>query len=173
MKILKNILLSGAVLLAAVNSYATISNVSDGAIDLSLDFELIDNALSPNPSDTYLYVAHKGTSVTFDFVDGFGFYLPWWAGGGFVGSHNSEILTTDPNSGTYDFNVDTGSLNFSGSYLHTGSLVSWNVESTVTDHFGDDMWSGTFTSHVPDSGSTVALLGLGILGLVGLRRRIA
>ena len=157
---------------AAANSYGVISNVSDGAIDLSLDFLLVDNALTPNPSDTYNYVSHKGTSVTFDFVDGFGFYLSSFFGSGFVGSHNSEILTTAPSSGTYDFDVDSGSLNFSGSYLHTGSLVSWNVESTVTDQFGDDTWMGTFTSHVPDTGSTAALLGVGVIALVGARRRL-
>ncbi|MDQ8181537.1 VPDSG-CTERM sorting domain-containing protein [Pelagicoccus sp. SDUM812005] len=154
---------------------AIIVPVSESATSVEFDFNLKDHAFNTTGvTETYTFTSFVGNSVSLTFDDRIAGYLQYVLFGPWIPVGNIEILTTDPTStGLFQFNQNTGSLNFKGKYSEGGQTVTWSVESTVYTDIGFDHWAGTFKAQVPDSGSSFALLGLGVLGLVGLRRRFA
>jgi hypothetical protein len=164
----KKTLLLCALVSAAVSAKAVIVTNLETATQLNLSFELKDHWQLFGDSaatETYNLTVFPGTSLTFYFKDGlFGF-------GG-----DKERFATDPVSGLYSFSKDGGDLDFSGSYTVGSTIVDWTIDSRVsTVILGNDTWSGTVTASarsVPDGGITVALLGLGLLGIAALRRKL-
>lgn len=161
-------------ILAAAVSQAAITVVEETASNVELKFELRDHALSTGGvSETHAFTLFPGSSVTFSFDDRLVNPLGDF-GRAFLGLGNIEGLVTNPSSGSYEFYVDNGVLNFFGSYVIGSTTVNWAVNSTVETYaFRKDKWVGVFTAtatSVPDAGSTLLLLGAG-MAAVGLARR--
>lgn len=106
-----------------------------------------------NDSDFRLYI---GTNVTIPsgLTSGFPYY---------------EDNSSNVSSGTRTATVNSGNLY--GNYILIGAMPSQN---DADDYFKVLNMDVTVKppSNVPDSGSTIALLGVGFLGLMGLRRRL-
>lgn len=166
---MKKLLIVTALMLASISAHAGIIVNTETSTNLDLSFELKDQWQlfgDTAATQTYTLGAFPGTSISFYFKDGlFGF-------GG-----DKETFSTNPVSGLFSFNQDGGDLDFSGSYTVGLTVVNWAVDSKVTTVIlGNDTWKGRLTataSSVPDSGLTVAILGLSLLGVATLRRKIA
>jgi hypothetical protein len=168
---MKKLLLIGA-LLSAVFARADIIVNTQTSTTLDVNFVLKDRFQlfgDTTATDTLLLSTFPGTSMTFYFRDGVIFF------GG-----DEETFATNPPSGAFHYTQDNGALNFSGQYfVNPSTTVSWQINSWVsTVILGNDTWSGHLTatassSRVPDGGATLALLGLGMLGIAALRKKLA
>jgi len=162
---MKKVLLLVASLFAA--SAANAGIITDTSTDLVLDFSLTDNFISPTAaSETFTPTFFAGGSLDFWFRDRI-----------LIIGVNQERFT-DPTGTEFNFSQDFGDLDFSGSYLVGSTTVNWTIDSFVTTALGGDNWSGTYTAHattasVPEAGATVAMLGLGLVGVAALRRKLA
>ncbi|MSU61603.1 MAG: VPDSG-CTERM sorting domain-containing protein [Pedosphaera sp.] len=87
-------------------------------------------------------------------------YVATWA-------FNSGSILADAQNGTLGYKVSAP--NVSG-VENDFTFKSAKVEVTSADPVGGN---NTSPSSVPDGGATAALLGLGMLGLAGLRRKLA
>lgn len=164
---MRKLLLLTTIFLAGASAKADIVVNQETSNYLELSFYLSDTLLTPGSDiETYTLNDFPGTSFTFNFRDRL-FLLG-----------NQESLSTNPSSGTFSFVQNTGNLDFSGSYTIGGTLVNWWVDSVVTTGIIFDTWSGTLKAtatgqRVPDAGTSIALLGLGLLGLAIFRRKVA
>lgn len=163
---MKKILILVSMALAALSARAGI--ITQTATNLDLTFDLKDGILAPAGADTVTYnlTTFPGSSFTFSFEDRLVFFIK-----------DKETLTTVPSSGTFVFTQDFGDLDFSGSYTVGSTIVNWAVDSKVSTSLGLDRWYGRLTANarsasVPDGGTTLALLGLGLIGLAAVRRRL-
>jgi hypothetical protein len=90
---------------------------------------------------------------------------------------NIEAVANEPGGGTQTFNFSydlSNGQNFSTYTTIDGETID-SVTLTSAGGFADlrqVRLGGISSSNVPDGGATAALLGLGIIGLAGFRRRI-
>ena len=144
---------------------ATITPITDTSTNLTLDFSLVDNFITPQGvTNTYNMVNFPGTSLTLYFQDRIVFL------------GNREQLSTNPTSGTYNYVQNLGNLDFFGTYSVGQIIVNWSVDSVIDTNLGNDRWRGTFSAvalypSVPDAGSTAGLFGLGLVAMALVRRR--
>ena len=91
-------------------------------------------------------------------------------------------MTATDSSGVFVTTTINGSYGSAGVGFHTDTVGAFltSISVTCTDptgfaigEFGIDDGSFTGTVGVPDAGSSLALLGLGMVGLGGLRRRLS
>jgi len=160
--------LTGLLLLgSAISAFGIVTMQVDTIENLSLDFNLTDNALSPADIDIYKTINFpaKGSIFAFGFDDR--------VAAKFWGPGNLEALWSS--NGIAELaNQDGGYVTFSGSYLAGGYAVNWGLKSKVTTRFfANDSWVGNLSAkstYVPDGGITLVLLGLGLSGLAIGRR---
>jgi hypothetical protein len=144
---------------------ATIITNLETSTQLNLTFDVRDRLLSSGgTTETFFMTLFPGTSLTFFFQDRVVFI-----------QGNIETFSTNPTSGAFSYNQDTGDLDFSGTYMVGNTTVDWSVDSRIgTGAVRQDRWYGTFSAvakTVPDAGSTAGLLGLGLVAMALARRR--
>lgn len=117
-----------------------------------------------------------GNSVTY--FNGWTIGVPQanlWSVGGFSFDLQSAIVDFYPANPSFPGSVDFltvegfGVLNGPVGFSPTSGTWNFSTQGTGTPLFS---WSSS-TSSVPDGGATVALLGCSLLGLHGLRRKLA
>lgn len=79
---------------------------------------------------------------------------------------NDTIVISIDSNGVYSGNP------YPSNGVSITSTVGQNIEFTVAG-WNDDYYLSSISANVPDSGTSVTLLGLGLLGLVGFRRRFS
>ena len=127
--------------------------------------------------DTYIGVINKSTA-TLNSVALSGAGITGFDGDGIANSpYTSPLQAGDP-SGGYEgpgtvFSAITASsltVSFTGG-LAPGGIADFSLEGPIASGLGSGSLGGGGAT-APDSGSTMALLGLGTLGLGAVRRRI-
>lgn len=107
--------------------------------------------------------------MTFSFVtpiDSFGAYLT-----GLQGDIVGQQTVTYANGNVVNIPLLSGGGAFVG-FIDAGASITSVSIAFNGDIIGvDDVRYGNANSRVPDSGSTIALLGLALAGLVAIRRR--
>jgi hypothetical protein len=115
------------------------------------------------------YRSLNGGTMTFSFVtpiDSFGAYLT-----GLQGDIVGQQTVTYANGNVVNIPLLSGGGAFVG-FIDAGASITSVSIAFNGDIIGvDDVRYGNANSRVPDSGSTIALLGLALAGLVAIRRR--
>ena len=146
------------------------------------------NAAQPSDTPTELSgtFSVSGSNV-WSFVPTAFIFLPGGSTDSIIAARNSGgielgfgsyfAITSSPGLSGWFFNqpissTDIGS--YSGSYLRGGQTVDWSLTG-LQSSVSTETFSGNFSfqvrSSVPDGGSTAAILGVALVGLVALRRR--
>jgi hypothetical protein len=113
------------------------------------------------------FAALAGTLATFDAPWSFNSGInPLWSVGGFVFNLTNSAITAQ----------NTSTVSASGSGIVTGNgfdptAGTWNFSTQPGSING--AFSFSASSEVPEGGSAVAMLGMGLLGLAGVRKKLA
>ena len=110
-----------------------------------------------------------GQTATFAFPWTFGSgQAAFWTVGGFTFNLIASTIISQMGDG---FLAVSGTGTISGNGYATTTGVTWNF--TVQDDASNGVFSFSGGSEaIPDSGATVALLGLGLAGIEGIRRKL-
>jgi VPDSG-CTERM motif len=96
--------------------------------------------------------------------------------GGTIGTPGGSTITALTNDGTFQFNLDLGNGQNFLTIVATGGEFIENISISAAQPGFTDLRqvriSGATASTVPDSGSTLALLGSGVSALALLRRKL-
>ena len=117
------------------------------------------------------YGAVYTTTITFDSpIDSFGAYFSGW--------QRDDQLILYTNGGPVTLNMPAGDISAGGlvffGFIDAGaSITSLQYATTLGDYVGiDDMRFGMTTGSVPDAGSSLLLLGMGLVTLRAWRKRV-
>jgi len=138
---------SGWVLQIDPNIGPSYSGTYDGPLSSGDDAVVVflNNTTSPVASATLTGTGNGGGMFAFDGDDNFGYGV-------------SSITGVDPAQ-------DTGTINFTGG-LQPGGMAWWAFESNPSPAYGGSYSTGT----VPEP-TSMLLLGLGLIGVAGIRRK--